>query len=80
MRLANILATACAALLVFVVGGGAWFMTFLTLVFVLTSSLPVGYGVGAVTGGLVRGARGDAFGPEAAAATEVVVVGVQWTA
>ena len=50
MRLANIVATACAALLVFVVGGGAWFMAFSTLVFVLTQSVPVGYGIGAVTG------------------------------
>ena len=50
MRLANVVATACAALLVFVVGGGAWFMAFSSLVFVLTYSLPVGYAVGAVTG------------------------------
>ena len=55
MRLANILATACAALLVFVVGGGAWFMAFSALVFVLTESLPVGYCVGAVTGVLFGG-------------------------
>ena len=50
MRRANIVVTACAALLVFVVGGGTWFVAFSSLVFVLTSSLPVGYAVGAVTG------------------------------
>ena len=55
MRPANIVATACAALLVFVVGGGAWFMAFSALIFVLTSSVPVGYGVGAVTGILFGG-------------------------
>lgn len=55
MRPANIVATACAALLVFVVGGGAWYMAFSTLIFVLTSSVPVGYGVGAVTGLLFGG-------------------------
>ena len=55
MRLANIVATTCAALLVFVVGGGAWFVAFSSLIFVLTFSFPVGYGVGAVTGVLFGG-------------------------
>ncbi len=55
MRLANIVATACAALLVFVVGGGAWFMAFGSLIWLLTFSVPVGYGVGAVTGVLFGG-------------------------
>lgn len=55
MRLANIVATACVALLVFVVGAGAWYMAFSTLIFVLTSSLAVGQGVGAVTGILFGG-------------------------
>ena len=55
MRLANIVATAFAALLVFVVGGGAWFVAFSSLIWLLTWSLPVGYGVGAVTGVLFGG-------------------------
>ena len=50
MRRANIAATAFAALLVFAAGGGAGFVAFSSLVWLLTWSLPVGYGVGAVTG------------------------------
>lgn len=50
MRRANIVATALAALLVFVAGGAAWFFAFGSLVWALTWSVPAGHVVGAVTG------------------------------
>ena len=53
MRLANIVATACAPLLVFATGGAAWFLGFSSLVYVSTAG--VGNTAGAVTGLLFGG-------------------------
>ncbi len=50
MRIANIVATACAALSVFVVGGGAWFVAFSSLIWASTANVAAAYLAGAITG------------------------------
>ena len=50
MRTANIVATACAVLLVFVVGGGAWLVAFSSLIWAWTANTVASIAVGAVTG------------------------------
>ena len=53
--LANIVATACVSVLVFVVAGGAWFLAFSSLIWSFTVDTTVSYAAGAVTGVLFGG-------------------------
>ena len=55
MLLANTVATACVALLVFVVAGGAWYLAFSSLIWSFTADTTISYAAGAVSGSLFGG-------------------------
>ncbi len=51
-RTGDMILSVLAALVVFALGAGVWFVSFASLVWSLTFSVPVTYAVGAITGAL----------------------------